>query len=106
MAVPPQNFDILRAAQHFGCQVQGKPLDRKLGKHATVEPIPQGLSYYTEEMAAQFSREGMVALALQVANEMEEIEEVTNKLIFLFKEEFVPLEFQFDIKDKVRIFEE
>ena len=40
-------------------------MDRKLGDKATIQVQKiQGLEYYQEEMVAQFSKEGMVALAL------------------------------------------
>ena len=42
-------------------------------------------------MVAQFSREGMVALALQVTTRIDEMVDVTRRLMEVFREEFVPL---------------
>ena len=42
-------------------------------------------------MVAQFSKEAIVALALQFSTRIDEIVDITSKLVDLFKEEFVPL---------------
>lgn len=42
-------------------------------------------------MVAQFSREGVVALALQVTTRIDELVDISNKLMEVFREEFVPL---------------
>ena len=43
-------------------------------------------------MVAQLSKEAIVALALQFSTRIDEIVDITSKLVDLFKEEFVPLD--------------
>ena len=92
MSLGPQNYDITKAAESFKLKVIGKPLDRKLGEKASIQlKKVEGLEFHQEEMVAQFSQEGMVALALQMTTRIDEIMDITKRLIDVFKNEFVPL---------------
>jgi len=67
-------------------------MDRKEGDKATIwVQKRKEFEYYQEEMVAQFSKEGIVALALQVTTRIDELVDITRKLMQVFREEFVPL---------------